>query len=79
MWDGWNSIRVAPDNKLIAVIMKIQLRGEIEKNTVAQLRAAGITGIVLWNSIAREWMSRIKPRDLPSHRIIRSFLPVLRK
>jgi phospholipid/cholesterol/gamma-HCH transport system substrate-binding protein len=39
-------IRVAPDNKLIAVMMKIQLKGEIEKNTVAQLRAAGITGIV---------------------------------
>jgi phospholipid/cholesterol/gamma-HCH transport system substrate-binding protein len=39
-------IRVAPDNKLIAVIMKIHLQGEIEKNTVAQLRAAGITGIV---------------------------------
>jgi phospholipid/cholesterol/gamma-HCH transport system substrate-binding protein len=39
-------IRVAPDNKLIAVIMKIHLAGEIEKNTVAQLRAAGITGIV---------------------------------
>jgi phospholipid/cholesterol/gamma-HCH transport system substrate-binding protein len=39
-------IRVAPDNKLIAVIMKIHLQGEIEKNSVAQLRAAGITGIV---------------------------------
>lgn len=39
-------IRVAPDNRLIAVIMKIELAGEIEKNTVAQLKAAGITGIV---------------------------------
>ncbi len=39
-------IRVAPDNRLIAVVMKIELAGEIGKNTVAQLRAAGITGIV---------------------------------
>ena len=39
-------IRVAPDNKLIAVVMKIELKGEIEKNTVSQLKAAGITGIV---------------------------------
>jgi phospholipid/cholesterol/gamma-HCH transport system substrate-binding protein len=39
-------IRVAPDNKLIAVIMKIELRGDVERNTVAQLKAAGITGIV---------------------------------
>ena len=39
-------IRVAPDNKLIAVIMKIELQGDVEKNTVAQLKAAGITGIV---------------------------------
>ncbi len=39
-------IRVAPDNKLIAVVMKVQLQGDVEKNTVAQLKAAGITGIV---------------------------------
>jgi len=39
-------IRVAPDNRLIAVIMKIELQGDVEKNTVAQLKAAGITGIV---------------------------------
>jgi phospholipid/cholesterol/gamma-HCH transport system substrate-binding protein len=39
-------IRVAPDNKLIAVVMKIQLQGDVEKNTVARLKAAGITGIV---------------------------------
>ena len=39
-------IRVAPDNKLIAVVMKIELQGDLEKNTVAQLKAAGITGIV---------------------------------
>jgi phospholipid/cholesterol/gamma-HCH transport system substrate-binding protein len=37
---------VAPDNNLIAVIMKIELRGDVERDTVAQLKAAGITGIV---------------------------------
>jgi phospholipid/cholesterol/gamma-HCH transport system substrate-binding protein len=39
-------IRVAPDNKLIAVVMKIELQGDVKRNTVAQLKAAGITGIV---------------------------------
>jgi phospholipid/cholesterol/gamma-HCH transport system substrate-binding protein len=40
------AIRVAPDNRLIEVIMKIRLRDEVEKNNVASLRTAGITGIV---------------------------------
>jgi phospholipid/cholesterol/gamma-HCH transport system substrate-binding protein len=39
-------IRVAPDNRLIEVIMKIRLKGEVEKNNVAYLRVVGITGIV---------------------------------
>jgi phospholipid/cholesterol/gamma-HCH transport system substrate-binding protein len=39
-------IRVAPDNKLIEVVMKINLRGKLEREYVAQLKAAGITGIV---------------------------------
>lgn len=39
-------IRVAPDNRLIEVVMKIRLREEVEKNNVASLRAVGITGIV---------------------------------
>jgi phospholipid/cholesterol/gamma-HCH transport system substrate-binding protein len=39
-------IRVAPDNKLIEVVMKINLRGKLERDDVAQLKAAGITGIV---------------------------------
>lgn len=39
-------IRVAPDNRLIEVVMKINLRGELERDHVAQLKAAGITGIV---------------------------------
>ena len=39
-------IRVAPDNTLIEVVMKIDLKGDIERDDVAQLKAAGITGIV---------------------------------
>jgi len=39
-------VRVAPDSKLIEVVMKINLRGELEREYVAQLKAAGITGIV---------------------------------
>ena len=39
-------IRVAPDNRLIEVIMKINLKEDVEKNSVAYLRTAGITGIV---------------------------------
>lgn len=39
-------IRVAADNNLIEVVMKIDLRSEIEKNTVAQLKTVGITGMV---------------------------------
>jgi phospholipid/cholesterol/gamma-HCH transport system substrate-binding protein len=39
-------IRVAPDNRLIEVVMKINLRGKLEREHVAQLKAAGITGVV---------------------------------
>jgi len=39
-------IRVAPDNRLVEVVMKINLRGKLEREYVAQLKAAGITGIV---------------------------------
>jgi phospholipid/cholesterol/gamma-HCH transport system substrate-binding protein len=40
------SIQVAPDNRLIGVVMKINMRDELQKNTVAQLKSAGITGIM---------------------------------
>jgi phospholipid/cholesterol/gamma-HCH transport system substrate-binding protein len=40
------SIRVAPDNKLIGVVMKVNLRDDLAGNTVAQLKAAGITGVM---------------------------------
>jgi phospholipid/cholesterol/gamma-HCH transport system substrate-binding protein len=39
-------IRVAPDNKLVEVIMKILMEGGNEKNLTAKLRSAGLTGIV---------------------------------
>jgi phospholipid/cholesterol/gamma-HCH transport system substrate-binding protein len=39
-------IRVAPDNRLIGVVMKINMRDNLQKNAVAQLKAAGITGIM---------------------------------
>jgi phospholipid/cholesterol/gamma-HCH transport system substrate-binding protein len=39
-------IRVAPDNKLIEVVMKILMEGGNEKNLTAKLRSAGLTGIV---------------------------------
>jgi phospholipid/cholesterol/gamma-HCH transport system substrate-binding protein len=40
------SIRVAPDNRLIGVVMKINMRDSLQQNAVAQLKAAGITGIM---------------------------------
>lgn len=39
-------IGVAPDNKLVEVVMKINFREGTEANLVAQLRAVGITGLV---------------------------------
>jgi phospholipid/cholesterol/gamma-HCH transport system substrate-binding protein len=39
-------IRVAPDNRLIGVVMKINLRDNLPKTSVAQLKVAGITGMV---------------------------------
>lgn len=47
-------IRVAPDNRLVEVIMKIQLRGVVEEDAVAQLKSAGITGIVFIELDRRE-------------------------
>jgi len=40
------SIDVAPDYRLIEVIMKIELEGDLPKQTIAALKTAGITGIV---------------------------------
>jgi phospholipid/cholesterol/gamma-HCH transport system substrate-binding protein len=40
------SIRVAPDYRLVEVVMKVELEGDLRQNTVSQLKSAGITGIV---------------------------------
>ena len=39
------AIRVAPDSRLIEVVMEIQFEGDLSKELVAQLSSAGITGI----------------------------------
>lgn len=39
-------IGVAPDNRLISVAMKINLREDLPRTAVAQLKVAGITGMV---------------------------------
>ena len=50
-------IRVAPDNILIEVVMKINLKGQLERDYVAQLKAVGITGIVFIE------LNRIEPGE----------------
>ncbi|MBN1474994.1 MAG: MCE family protein [Syntrophaceae bacterium] len=40
------SIKVAPDDRLIEVAMKIELSSDLQNHTEAQLRTTGITGIV---------------------------------
>ncbi|HPI52343.1 MAG TPA: hypothetical protein PKX47_08910, partial [Smithellaceae bacterium] len=52
------SIDVAPDYRLIEVTMKIDLEGDLQKQTIASLKTAGITGIVFIE------LDRIKPGEL---------------
>ena len=52
------SIKVAPDYRLIEVVMKIDLAGDLPNQTVAALTSAGITGIVFIE------LDRIKPGEL---------------
>lgn len=51
-------IDVAPDYRLIEVTMKIDLEGDLPKQTIASLKTAGITGIVFIE------LDRIAPGDL---------------
>jgi phospholipid/cholesterol/gamma-HCH transport system substrate-binding protein len=51
------SIRVAPDTRHIGVVMKINMRDDLQKTAVAQLQAAGITGIMFVG------LDLIKPGD----------------
>ncbi len=39
-------IKVAPDNRLIEVVMKIDIENDLQKLTIATLKITGITGIV---------------------------------
>ena len=52
------NIKVAPDYRLIEVIMKIDLEGDLQKKTVATLKTAGITGIVFIE------LDQLNPGDL---------------
>jgi phospholipid/cholesterol/gamma-HCH transport system substrate-binding protein len=54
------SIKVAPDYRLIEVVMKINLEGDLPNQTVAALTSAGITGIVFIE------LDRIKAGELYS-------------
>ncbi len=51
-------ILIAPDNRLIAVVMSINLKDETARNLVAQLQLTGITGLMFVNLNIRE------PEDL---------------
>jgi phospholipid/cholesterol/gamma-HCH transport system substrate-binding protein len=46
-------IRIAPDNKTVAVYMTINLRDDLPKKVVAQLNMAGITGLMFVNLVPR--------------------------
>jgi len=52
-----DNIRVAPDNRHIGVVMKINMKDNLQKNYVAQLKSAGITGIMFVE------LDLIKPGD----------------
>jgi len=51
------AIRVAPDGHLVEVLMKIDMEGEIQRNSFAQLRVAGLTGLVFIELDHRPWES----------------------
>src|SRR5512140_284702 len=62
------SIGVAPDQKLVEVVIKIALEGDVEHATVTQLRAAGITGIVFVELDQREPDAPVflPPKEMPT-------------
>ena len=57
-------IRVAPDNRLVEVVIKIHLRGLAGSDVVAQLKSAGITGIVFVELDRLEGKERVLGRNL---------------
>lgn len=52
-------IDVAPDQRLVEVVIKINLEADIERSTVSQLKAAGITGIVFIELDRRQADNRV--------------------
>ncbi len=48
------AIRIAPDNKTVAVMMLINLKDSLPEKVVAQLNMAGITGLVFVNLVPRQ-------------------------
>lgn len=53
------AIRVAPDNRLIEVLMKIDLADEVRGKLVAELKSVGITGIVFVD------LAHLEPGEIP--------------
>jgi phospholipid/cholesterol/gamma-HCH transport system substrate-binding protein len=47
-------IRIAPDNKTVAVIMLINLKEDLSRKVVAQLNMTGITGLMFVNLVPRK-------------------------
>ena len=61
-------IRVAPDNRLVEVIMKISLKRDVWKDVTARLRSAGLTGVayIELDRTTDEW-AELAPRiDFPT-------------
>jgi phospholipid/cholesterol/gamma-HCH transport system substrate-binding protein len=54
-------IRIAPDNKTVAVYMLINLRGDLTKTVVAQLTMTGITGLMFVNLVPRQPSQQVSP------------------
>ena len=68
-------IRVAQDNRLIEVVMKVNMKGRLNKDYVSKLKAAGITGIVFIELDRREPEEKdLSPRlsFIPRYRVIPS-------
>ncbi len=59
-------IRVAPDNRLVEVVIKLQEhKGKIPEDVVAQLKSAGITGIVFIELDRRAGNEALLGPDMP--------------
>jgi phospholipid/cholesterol/gamma-HCH transport system substrate-binding protein len=48
------AIRIAPDNKTVAVVMLINLQDDLPQKVVAQLNMTGITGLMFINLVPRQ-------------------------